>query len=161
MVSAIHHHHLEIQENHMINTQTEVVEKASHCQSKQRLSSFSAKLTKKVSLKNRQGTKTRQKMGTTDSRVENDIAIVNLQEALARHEDSKSEKYMGRAGPTIGMQHMSFHTDTMIVIFIASGGILMLLYLIYSCLKTWKLCPRSLTDVLSHQSDIRYRGRMR
>ena len=37
----------------------------------------------------------------------------------------------------------------------------MLMYLIYSCLKRGKLCPRGLTDVLSHQSDIRYRGRMR
>ena len=51
--------------------------------------------------------------------------------------------------------------STMIVIFLASGGVLMLMYLIYNCLKRGKLCPRGLTDVLNHQSDIRYRGRLR
>ena len=100
-------------------------------------------------------------MGTTDSKVENEIAIVNIQEALARHEDSKSQKYMGEAGPTIGMQHVSFHTDTMVVILLASTAVLMFLYLTYNCLKRGKLCPRGLTDVLNHQSDIRYRGRLR
>ena len=101
-------------------------------------------------------------MGTTDSRVENDIAIVNLQEALARHEDSKAEKYMGRdIGPNIGMSHMSFHTDTMIFVLMASGGAVMLIYLVYNCLKTGKCCPRSLTDAMRYKSDIRYRGRMR
>ena len=98
-------------------------------------------------------------MGNADSTVENDIAIVNLQEALSRHEDSKAEKYA--TGPTIGMSHMAFHTDTMLVVLMVSGGAVMLIYLVYNCLKTGKCCPAVLTDAMRYKSDIRYRGRMR
>ena len=98
-------------------------------------------------------------MGNADSTVENDIAIVNLQEALSRHEDSKAEKYA--TGPTIGMSHMAFHADTMLVGLMVSGGAVMLIYLVYNCLKTGKCCPAVLTDAIRYKSDIRYRGRMR
>ena len=59
------------------------------------------------------------------------------------------------------MKQVSFHSDTMVVILLASTAIVMFAYLVYSCLKRGKLCPRGLLDVYRSQSDMRYRGRLR
>ena len=148
--------HLESQSKTHMTSRTKAAGKAS--QGQQKISRIKAKLVKKVSEKNKQKTKAKKRMGSPNSKVNNEVAIVNIQEALARHEETKSQKYMMEPGSTIGrMKNVSFHSDTFLVIILASTAIVMFAYLFYSCLKRGKLCPRGFLD----NSDIRYRGRMR
>ena len=81
-------------------------------------------------------------MGNPESKINNEVAIVNIQEALARHEEPKSQKYQMEPGSTIGgMKNLSVHSDTFLVIILDSAAIVMFLYLCYSCIKRGKLCP--------------------
>ena len=72
-----------------MTSQTKAAGKAS--QGQQKISRIKAKLVKKVSEKNKQKTKAKRRMGTPNTKVENEIAIVNIQEALSRHEEAKSQ----------------------------------------------------------------------
>ena len=100
-------------------------------------------------------------MGNPNSKVDNEVQVVNIQEALARHEDTKQEKYMMQPGSNMEMSQVSFHSDTFFAILLTSAAIVMLAYILYSCLKRGTLCPRGFLDVHRDRSDLRYRGRLR
>ena len=59
------------------------------------------------------------------------------------------------------MKQVSFHSDTFVMILLASAAIIMCAYLIYSCLKRGTLRPQGFLDVYRNRSDIQYRGRLR
>ena len=125
-------------------------------QYQQEITRNKSKLVKKISRKHRTKTQaTRRKMGNPNSKVDNEVQVVNIQEALARHEDTKQEKYMMQPGSNMEMSQVSFHSDTFFAILLTSAAIVMLAYILYSCLKRGTLCPRGFLDVYDCIDDLK------
>ena len=75
-------------------------------QSQQRATSSKCNLARKISRKYRIKTqvtrkKKRKPMGNPNSKVDNEVQVVNIQEALSRHEQTKQERFMMPPGDNI------------------------------------------------------------
>ena len=100
-------------------------------------------------------------MGNPNSKVDNEVQVVNIQEALSRHEQTKQERFMMPPGDNIQLSQWSFHSDTFLAILISGAAIAMTAYLLYSCLKRGTLCPKGILDHYRERPDLRYKGRLR
>ena len=104
-------------------------------------------------------------MGNPNSKVNNEVQIVNIQEALARHEQTKQERMMIPPGSgqfdNVNLSQFSFHSDTFLAILMSGAAIAMTGYLVYSCLKRGTLCPKGVLDHYRERPDMRYKGRLR